>query len=278
MKKHHISWLILILAIVLIGWASISSYIKRNAQTVDIEQVVKDNAGQSNASSTEDMAPVDADHTGDYGESKQFKALIDKTVKGAVITFADGSIVKAPLFWQEGEFYNPWIQAMDVNFDGYDDLMLSYMAGAYNVGTRFYVQNPQTHAFRLYEIDARPHGTVGNPDSTDYTELSLAKFDKDKREIYSFYKGRGVGDIYVVNTFRFGSQGWYLAEVEQQDGVGNPDDTGYYFRDIVRYDEKGKSATTTTYYKLVQGADGSSNFVGVTKAEAESHAQDKRGG
>ena len=278
MKKHHISWLVLILAILLIGWASISSYIKQNAQTVDIEQVVKDNAGQSAATSTQDIAPEDSDYVGQYVQSGQFKAVLDKTVKGAVITFANGSVVKAPLYWEDWEFYNPWIEAIDVNFDGYDDLMLSHMTGAYNVGTRFYVQNPQTHAFTLYEIDTRPHGTVGNPDPSDYNELSLAKFNKDTREIASFYKGRGLGDLYVVNTFKFSNGAWHLAEVEQQDSVGSLDNTGYYFREIVRYDEKGKTATTTTYYKLVEGADGRSDFVEVTKAEAESHAHDKRGG
>lgn len=273
MKKSHLSWLILTLAIVLIAWVSISQYIMRSGKAgsdVDIEQVVRGHAGQAASQDVPDLGNVTVDRP------KQFDVAVDKAKLSAVITFKDGTIVNVPIYWEDWEYYDPELRIVDVNFDGHDDLMLSYSAGAYNMSTRFYAQDPHTRAFAAYEIDNRPRDPK-DPYVTDYNELAMTEFNADKREIYSYYKGRGLGDMYTNATYRFSNGAWYLAQSEWQDAVGDLD-SGYYLREITDYDEKGGSTETVKYYKLVQNPDGSTDFIEVTKAEVELHKNDKRSG
>jgi len=89
----------------------------------------------------------------------------------------------------------------DVTFDGNLDLVLRTNAGAYNFTYAYFAYNPSTHVF----------------DKIPLVEATNQGFDPKTKSIYSYSKGRGLGDYYIAETFTFEDGKYVLTEVVSQD-------------------------------------------------------------
>ena len=105
------------------------------------------------------------------------------------------------LAWAEG------IYLQDVTYDGYADLIFLNVAGAYNSSYDFYAYNPKTQTFDHERLLT----------ATNYS------FNDVARTITSYYKGRGVGDIYTAETYLFENGKYGLIKTVVQDIVSEAD-------------------------------------------------------
>ncbi len=223
----------------------------------------------TSASNTSAVIP-----TGQDEKLSQFVVRVSTSTKTVDIDFPDGHTTQVPVYWGDYEgFVEPSVEIVDVDFDGYDDVLVSYIIGAYNMATRFYAQDPDTREFHEYVIGP----TVGDPESDPFSGLGMVTFYPEKREIHSFWKGRGFGDMYSLDTYSFLNDAWVLTRSENQDWIGQPD-SDYYIRKVTDY-SKGKSSTTSTYLKMQWKDDDSSfDLIEVSKEEAMKHADEEIGG
>jgi hypothetical protein len=143
------------------------------------------------------------------------------------------------------------ISKVDINFDGVQDVRIDLSMGAYNMGTDFYVQDKNTRKFKPYSVTG-----FAEPEEYDvFPGLGGVTFDAESRTLKSFFKGRGVGDIYSHDTYQFIDGAWRLITKEFQDTYdipGAPAGDGwgpYYKKEVVDY-TKNPPATTTIYLEL----------------------------
>jgi hypothetical protein len=251
---------LLVLIIVILVVASLFAYgFISKPDSVNLEPVAS-----TTASSTVDIVANETNV-----KSAQFIIEMSTSSKTADIVFPDGHTTRVPIYWEDWELFQPYVEIVDVNFDGYDDLFESYVVGAYNMSARFYIQDSATSKFSEYQIIPMPRNSEGDLESG----LGMTTFNAEKREITSYWKGRGLGDMYILDTFAFRNGKWELIKMDHQDWL-SPSDNGYYIRNIVEYNG-GKSATTTTYLKREWKADRSSfDLFEVSKEEAMKHIND----
>ncbi len=214
--------------------------------------------------------------TGQDEKLAQFIVRVSTSTKTVGIDFPDGHTTQISVYWGDYEgFVEPSVEIVDVDFDGYDDVLVSYIIGAYNMAARFYAQDPDTREFYAYDIG--PTARSDDPEADLFSGLGMTTFDPAKREIRSFWKGRGLGDMYSLDTYSFSNDAWVLTRSENQDWIGQPD-SDYYIRKVTDY-SSGKASTTNTYLKMLWGdANSSFELVEVSKEEAMRHANDEIGG
>lgn len=123
---------------------------------------------------------------------------------------------------------SPLSFADDINFDGYKDLAVLVSAGAYNFNYNYYVFNPLSGKY-VFEIG----------------DLTNVYFNASDRTITTHNKGRGMGDMYVDETYQFTDGKYVLTEVASQDidDYENPDSD--YTLVIEKY-KNGKVTSTKT--------------------------------
>jgi hypothetical protein len=180
-----------------------------------------------------------------------------------VVTFEGGATTTIPRDIELGQAQD--VSIVDINYDNKDDVMVVDTAGAYNLSTTFYTFNEATKKFVEYDGFKKASGA-----EDEYFDLGAVNLDLENRKITSFFKGRGLGDMYSLVEYSFVNNAWYESKSEVQD-VLNYDlyesSKWYYYRTIVEY--KPSHATTsekTTYY--VQKADGDiGELVEVPRAE-----------
>lgn len=108
---------------------------------------------------------------------------------------------------------------IDINFDGNLDLQIVDWRGAYNMGYSYYVYNPKTKIF-----DTTPL----------LTDVVNAGFDEVSKIITSYSKGRGVGDIFVEETYHFENGKYILVKEVKQDFAGEDQESGYIYTERER--------------------------------------------
>jgi hypothetical protein len=91
----------------------------------------------------------------------------------------------------------------DVTFDGFSDIAVLTSPGAYNFGTTYYAYNPGAHTF----------------DSEPLLDVINEKINLEDRTITSFYKGRGLGDLYTTETYKFDNGKYILVKSVTQDSI-----------------------------------------------------------
>lgn len=142
------------------------------------------------------------------------------------------------------------ISKVDINFDGVQDVRIDLSMGAYNMGTDFYIQDPKTRTFAYYNLTGRDMSAEGDI----FPGLGFVGIDTETKTLSSYFKGRGVGDIFIKEEYRFMSGSWTLSSREIQDTYEVPGTNGdgwgpYYIHEVVDY-TKNPPATTTTYLEL----------------------------
>lgn len=197
---------------------------------------------------------------------------IEERSTDILVTYPDGKTYRI-----DSDYIEPVIDVskVDINFDGVQDVRIDLSMGAYNMGADFYIQNPKTQTFTRYNLTGR------NPDEEGdiFPGLGFVTIDEETRMLKSFFKGRGLGDIYAVETYKFVTEtgNWVIVEREVQDtyfvpGASEGDGWGpYYINKVVDY-TKQPPATTTKYLKLEE-KDGEYNFVPVAKPVSNRYAQ-----
>lgn len=108
----------------------------------------------------------------------------------------------------------------DVNFDGHPDLNVRIWTAAYQSGYDFYLYDPATDSFGPLPL-LKGLGF-------DATE---AQFIPEYRQITTYAKGRGVGDLYVANTYGFKDGAYILVERVSQDYIATTE--RYIYREEV---------------------------------------------
>jgi hypothetical protein len=93
----------------------------------------------------------------------------------------------------------------DFTYDGYQDIALLIYAGAYNYTTAYFAYDP----------------AKGTYASEQLLEAVNAGVDTDAREISSFSKGRGLGDIYTARRYHFEDGAYVLVYEEVQSMVSD---------------------------------------------------------
>lgn len=140
---------------------------------------------------------------------------------------------------------------VDINFDGVQDVLADISLGAYNMGADFYVQDPKTRTFTRFELT----GKKADDGYEAFPGLGFVTINEKERTLESYFKGRGLGDIYTIEIYSFADGAWSLSSRESQDiyvipGISGDDGWGpYYVNEVVDY-TKNPPATTTTYLKL----------------------------
>lgn len=148
------------------------------------------------------------------------------------------------------------VSIVDINFDGRDDIEIVVSAGAYNAASYFYVFDVSKNTFVEY---MKRDGYV--------------TIDADKKELSTFFKGRGIGDLYSKELYTFKNNTWELRQQEVQDTANSDmmirDDGGamYYVRTVTDFENGTSSKKSVTYYKLEHPADDYGDFVEVQKSE-----------
>jgi len=128
------------------------------------------------------------------------------------------SATRSDTMWPEfvtytGPFLNPnGFSLEDINYDGYEDIVLESGSGAYNFNYLYFLYDPKTHSFG----------------DTPTLEATNPAVDKEARTITSFSKGRGLGDYYTEETYQLENGTYVLVERVTQD-IENWDDpdSGY---------------------------------------------------
>lgn len=168
-----------------------------------------------------------------------------------VVTFEGGATTTISRDVELGQAQD--ISIVDINYDNKDDVMVVDTAGAYNLSTTFYMFDESTKKFVVYDGFKKASGA-----EDDYFNLGSVNLDLENKKIKSFFKGRGLGDMYSLVEYSFVDGAWYESKSEVQD-VLNYDSfestQWYYYKTIVEY-KPGHATTSekTTYY--VQKADG----------------------
>ncbi len=177
-----------------------------------------------------------------------------------LVTYPDGKIYRI-----DSDYIEPVIDVskVDINFDGVQDVRIDLSMGAYNMGTDFYIQHSKTQTFTRYNLT----GVTSDEESDVFPVLGFVTIDEGSQTLKSFFKGRGLGDIYTVETYTFVAKtgNWIITEREVQDtyfvsGASDGEGWGpYYINEVVDY-TKQPPATTTKYLKLEE-KDGEYVFV-----------------
>lgn len=174
-----------------------------------------------------------------------------KSSNEVLVTFRGGATTTISQNEDYGSIQD--VSIVDINYDGKDDILVSTVAGAYNLSTVFYIFDDVQKKFTEY---------TGFKDALnieeDYIVLGAVDFKKEDKKLTSFFKGRGLGDMYTLVEFSFLNGTWYQSKSEIQDVLNYDafDSTSwYYYRTIVEYDSNhATTSEKTTYY--VQKADG----------------------
>ncbi|MBU3668738.1 MAG: hypothetical protein FGM57_02080 [Candidatus Taylorbacteria bacterium] len=154
-----------------------------------------------------------------------------------------------------GDFPVMSVEHVDINFDGADDLMIVESAGAYNLSTRFVVNDISSKKFNPYNPFEKLLGVEG-----EGIVLGAVDFDMEQKTIRSFFKGRGLGDMFTVQYFTFKDGQWRYTGSEIQDMINfeqvmrtEGPATMYYIHTKTAYDiDTGATTTVTnTYFKSV---------------------------
>lgn len=129
----------------------------------------------------------------------------------------------------------------DVTFDGYKDLVIETGRGAYNFSHSYFAYNPKTKTFDLEAV---------------VDDVTNESFDPVKKQIYSHFKGRGVGDIFTDEIYEFRNGKYVLIEDFNQETVddGRDDTVNPKYTQIRRKLIDGKMVEvenkTVTYNEL----------------------------
>lgn len=142
---------------------------------------------------------------------------------------------------------------VDVNYDNVDDIMVVVGAGAYNVSTYFLVLDEKKATY----VEYAPFQRSGEGEDFEGYVLGAVTFDPANRLITSFFKGRGLGDMYAVTQYLFKNGSWNITKTEVQDILNYGDAVEYYFNTIVQYDADTLATTSekTIYLKTREGGD-----------------------
>ena len=148
------------------------------------------------------------------------------------------------------------VSIVDINFDGRDDIEIMVSAGAYNGASYFYVFDISKNTFVEY---MKRDGYV--------------TIDREKKELSTFFKGRGIGDLYSKELYSFRNNAWELRQQEIQDTANydamlvDSDGAIYYVRTVTDFENGTSSKKSVTYYKLELPADDYGDFVEVPEFE-----------
>jgi hypothetical protein len=155
------------------------------------------------------------------------------------------------------------IDVVDVNYDGNEDLYLSYVTGAYNAGSKF-------------KVFSESQGKLIDYDSSNFIggfPSDSARFNAEEKTLVTFYKSRGIGDLYSTSKYSFQNGKWYLTEEFKQDILDYREDarvealSGYYIQ-ITQYYENGlKKSEERKFVKLIEYPDNRVDYVEVSKDE-----------
>ncbi|MDQ5912206.1 MAG: hypothetical protein QG568_421 [Patescibacteria group bacterium] len=146
------------------------------------------------------------------------------------------------------------VEVTDINFDGRDDLEIVVSTGAYNIASYFYTFDSAKGEF------------------LEYMSLDGAvSLDIEKRQIETFYKGRGLGDMYSIDRHVFRNNIWQIVQQERQDIVddslteaGGPT---YYIKTLEDFENGTSTKKNLTYYKVESLDEEPWDFIEVSKSE-----------
>lgn len=103
----------------------------------------------------------------------------------------------------------------DINFDGAKDLIILSSSGAYNESFNYYLYDTKTKTFTKKPVLA---------------DAMNSSFDAVTKTINTFNKGRGLGDIYIAETYTFNGEGYSLSKEITQEFVDWKDEKkGYIY-------------------------------------------------
>lgn len=171
-----------------------------------------------------------------------------------VVTYSDGYVVKIDTNYTEPITD---ISTIDINFDGIDDIKAEILIGAYNVGTQFYIQDPNTREFEPYEIASGP---AYGP---EYPTLGFVTVDTENKVLTNSSKGRGLGDIFTEQVYTFTDDAlWEISTQEEQTfytppGMSESNGEQYYLNEFTDY----RTNPPTIRKKYLKLEDGSNNFI-----------------
>ncbi len=140
------------------------------------------------------FASTTNDNQGELHISRNGKDIF--VTDGEFISFSD----QEKLSLTQGSF-----DFEDVTFDGYKDLVIQTAAGAYNFTHAYFAYNPKTKTFNTVPV----------------VEATNESFDPIKKQMVSFFKGRGIGDIYTEETYEFRNGKYVLIMDFDQSTVDN---------------------------------------------------------
>ena len=248
MKRHYvgqhglsIAMVLIIVSIIVVGSAAAAYVIMEYGARTAQEKQTTVNATSSGESMEYEKDTDDGQHI----------ARVQERTDGIRVVYTSGSTTFVG--------YEPMdrvtdVEVVDINFDGHDDLQVSRVVGAYNGGTDFFVYDAKQETFSSY-----------NPFTIDGSStLGFTTFKPKERTLTTFFKGRGLGDIYVRHTFRFSDGVWRPVRTEEQDLLWRdmyPDlyeqyDGRLYKRTIRSYDtDETVASSTVTYYKSTEGGE-----------------------
>lgn len=118
----------------------------------------------------------------------------------------------------------------DITFDGRADLIVRMSTGAYNFTDAYYAYDPAAHAFNSQALLETTNGTI----------------DPVARTIQSYARGRGIGDIYVMEDYRFENNAYVKFRVEVQDFYSTTDESEGYVRTISELRDGSLREVSTT--------------------------------
>jgi hypothetical protein len=211
---------------------------------------------------TSDRSSDEQSLVGDNVVYKQIQSVVPDKEKGIVeVTYQNNRKISFSLGndeWLRNSL--EYTEIVDINYDGYDDVMLVASAGAYNVYTYFMVFNLANKNFSEYEIFVKQS-------SEDSAGLGFVDFDKEGKKLKSFFKGRGIGDIYTENTYIFQDSSWNQATSVVQDLI-DFDNPEYYFKTTSTIKNGTSTSDTVEYFKKGPGDD-YLNLIKIQKTELQ---------
>ncbi len=208
-------------------------------------------------SSFNDVVPEVVEQT-EQKKQKEFSIILQEARADDIrVELSTGKVILIP---RDESGYVTDVTVVDINFDNYDDIQLTTQAGAYNMDTEFYVYEQEKGKFLKYDAFALDDLIVG-----------AADFNPDTKTLKTYWKGRGLGDIFVEKTFTYTKGEWHLSETVSQDTIENKlnaDSEEQYYLKIVRsISENGKSTERKIYYKGIGDGD-SFTYVDVSADDA----------
>lgn len=100
-------------------------------------------------------------------------------------------------------FFPYSFRLVDVTYDGHKDIEVTVSQGAYNTFTAYLAYDPLRHMYTQTPLLEGTNSTV----------------HKETKEISFFAKGRGLGDMYVAETYRWEDSAYTLIARETQDMI-----------------------------------------------------------